>query len=396
MTFNSSDLAQKDEDALLTNAPLVIDADYAIDADIRVQSPVVYTSGRFLIEAGKRLYLEGGMEAPETQVFEYTDRTSRAYIKSHSVKATWWGLTTNHDGASFIKKDNHIPLQYAHDSVAGSLFDPSYPLTWEGGTITVPQGYCLMQEGVVNHGFTICQGASRGTIFTPDVDGWTGNTDYLFKFYREAAGVGVSQFNSRLENCRIWGKGFSGINHMVLAWSPQEQSGWKNVHFDAVYKNAITYQFGYGGAAMVHIDQCEFWMASNAHPNAHLIDFESPGFIDNWMILTIKDSTFAAHAAAHEQVGVMARGRFVTNIVGAVHFENIKYGILLTGQSCLSGEMITGGSDVPFLISTDSWQKGIGFIDIGVRKGSSAVLYKDWATGSATTTDVQYGRLRVG
>lgn len=61
---------------------------------------------------------------------------------------------------------------------------------------------------------------------------------------------GVSQFNTRLENCRIAGDGYNGVAHQILAWSPQEQCGCFNVHFDSGYRYGSTFQHGYGEAAI--------------------------------------------------------------------------------------------------------------------------------------------------
>lgn len=390
----TADLVTADVTALATKTPLLLSAPYDIDADCVVKSPVVWAGGRLNIRSNQRVSLEGGMIAPEVQVFDYSDRSSRAYVRNSSVAAGWWGLDSR-DGA---RKDNNIPLQYALDSVAGSLFDPTYANQWEGGVITIPQGYCYMQGGVINHGFTTIRGSGRGTIFCPDEIGWTGVDNYLFKFHKvNPSGGNVSQFNARLENCRIRGGSFAGVEHQVLAWSPQEQSGWYNVHFDSVYKYGLTYQYGYGGAAMIHIQQCEFWFGENANPNGKLINFDMNGASSvGWMTATISGITVAGlSGVGNERIGIYASGRVVIKVVDSLHAEGLVYGVLLNSAACLSGGVIQGGPDVSQLISVDSWARGTAFIDAVTRKGNATKLFKDWGTGQSISTDVPYGQLKV-
>lgn len=401
--LDAQGLIDLDLAAVAARKPLRLQNDFLLQANVTLQSHIIWDGGCIHFDPGVKLILEGGLSAPDVQVFQYADRSCRAYVNTAEQRAAWWGLDLRIINGVPQKTDNNVPIQYALDAIGGSHFDPSYDLQWEGGRVVTPRGYCSMRAGVTLHGFTILAGEGRGTIFIPSVSDWDGTTNYLFKFYKQnAQGQGVSQFNSRLENCRISGLGFPGVHHQVLAWSPQEQSGWFNVHFDGVYLNGITYQCGYGGAAMIHIDQCEFWFADGrpghvgpASLNGKLINIDMAGtFTQNWIVVTISNTTIAgSNPANSEQTGVFVTGRVVVDIVGAVHSEGLRYSMLLLGDACIAhGGVLTGGPDTAYLVFVENWSAA-AFADIPVRQGSTPYVFFNWNTKASVTLDPRNGVL---
>lgn len=436
--------------------------------------------GSLVLPASVRIGFAGGIEAGDYKIFEYTDRSSRVYIKNVEVRGYWWGASSEHDGTpgGFLVKNNDVYLQYACDSVAGYGFnnDAAYQYTWDGGAIVLPAGYFLMQGGVTMHSFTTIRGAGRGTIFTPDTAGWTGVDNFLFYMYREITkpaamtiaspcvvtsaghgfsagtqikfsttgalptgltagttyfvlatglttdtfrvsttdggsavntsgsqsgthtiGLPVSQFNVRLENCRIWGQGFSGVVFQVKVESGQEQCGCYNVHFDNIYRFGLYYWKGYGGAAIFEVRQCEFWLAQTPHIAPAGVYVDATGYTVSWLNFIVQDCTFAGWGVTittEEWAGIQAFGRTMIE-AGGIHGEHLQYMVLLDGAASIVGGTISAGPSIGDVIAVDNRSGSPGIVDVNARIGGAVRLYRDFDNaGNNVSTDVTYTRLQ--
>lgn len=211
---------------------------------------------------------------------------------------------------------------------------------------------------------------------------------------------GMSQFNTRLENCRIRGNGFAGVIHQVLAWSPNEQCGCDNVHFDSIYKYGVTYQRGYGGSVVWQMDQCELWLAVGCSVTARCVNINMEGSTTvGWMNIALNHITVSGSvvpvSGTDEWIGIYADGRVVVDVQDQFAAEYIVYGIFLDTTACLRGGGIQGNvGSINVIAINSTWDNTIAFVDVSARRGNTTTLFKDFKKGYLLyATDPPDGRI---
>lgn len=381
--------------ALLQGKELLLTGRARISASTIIASPLIAPKGGTLaVDAGVTVYLKGGFQAGFYKVFDYASMTSKVWTANRTMHGEWWGLSPD-------RMDNNVPLQQACDASAGFYADTvtyaDAPVI--GGTVMINTDRTYHMQDTVNvKNMTVIRGVSRFTTIAPDVPNWNVAAKQLFLFQRDDAGVFKSQFNCRLENMRVSGLGFTGLDHLVYATSWNEQCGTRNVWFDRIYRNGVTIKEGYGGAATSSIVETEFWLDANHSLTARGLNVDMQGAATvGWYNLLVQHCVAITpdNPVNGQPIGIFVSGRVELSLHG-YHPEHINP-VWLEGDATVYGSSINGGNLCPnvfFLGPT--WNKAVGRIDCDARIGGATLLVQD-GTGSgyrAYRTEPGTGRLQ--
>jgi hypothetical protein len=227
---------------------------------------------------------------------------------------------------------------YTAYASGGTAIDTTYwtPFQGAGGRVRLGAGAFYISATVNFQNYCTLTGMGNWTLLKAQ-NGWAGGSNMI-----NSTNGTSSMFDSRLENLRVDANAKAAITTVHLAQSWQNRCGWYNVTFTNFQGYGIVYQHGYGGAAVLEIDHCDFFPNDVAAAcGAYFTNDASVG----WLKLNVKNST-AASGGTQAVYGFWFDNRIIANIQG-VDIETIGLGVNLTGAARLTGAGLSAGGTTP-------------------------------------------------
>jgi hypothetical protein len=283
-------------------------------------------------------------------------------VKDFGAKGDW-------DEAKRTGADDTAAIQRAIDHAAGKnpksmvvcLPHGSYRVS---STIRLPNGVRLRGDN------------GRNTMI--DVD-----RDFTDPCVFNASNGGTSMFHSRIEELFIRVHHNRNVRAVIKADAWQENCGLSHVVITYFTQYALELESPHSGAAMLRVEDCEFFASENAAEDAAGICVHPMGTVGAFMLRLDSSSICGASAKAP-----LAYGLFMDNdmlIARVVHFENVRHGVYLKGRANAVLDAVNGSSSrtkPSTLVTLDETWKGFlsgrgllpnGF-DVTIRDNRSQTL----------------------
>lgn len=243
-----------------------------------------------------------------------------------------------------------------------------------GMSVYFPTGTYLISSKITLPNRVGLQGANgRGSIIKPHS---TFADSYMF----HAVNGTSAMFGSWLRDMWIDAR---GKNMTAVVWSQawQETCGMDRVliQFDGTTQTGFLYTDGYGGAALLKLQDVEIF-SNSSYSTVRGIRVNSVSLVGGF-VLMVDNSTLAGDAVNKMDIGIdMVNDSLIAT---GVHGENIDGSILLMqGAGCLSADTITGSSTaVNDLVALGSGFTGKMHLRNMIPNGATGFTVNDDVTG---------------
>lgn len=243
-----------------------------------------------------------------------------------------------------------------------------------GMSVYFPTGTYLISSKITLPNRVGLQGANgRGSIIKPHS---TFADSYMF----HAVNGTSAMFGSWLRDMWIDAR---GKNMTAVVWSQawQETCGMDRVliQFDGTTQTGFLYTDGYGGAALLKLQDVEIF-SNSSYSTVRGIRVNSVSLVGGF-VLMVDNSTLAGDAVNKMDIGIdMVNDSLIAT---GVHGENIDGSILLMqGAGCLSADTITGSSTaVNDLVALGSGFTGKMHLRNMIPNGATGLTVNDDVTG---------------
>lgn len=268
------------------------------------------------------------------------------------------------DGVADDTAAINAAISYASTAINGAT----------GMSVYFPTGTYLISSKITLPNRVGLQGANgRGTIIKPHS---TFADSYMF----HAVNGTSSMFGSWLRDMWIDAR---GKNMTAVVWSQawQETCGMDRVliQFDGTTQTGFLYTDGYGGAALLKLQDVEIF-SNSSYSTVRGIRVNSVSLVGGF-VLMVDNSTLAGDAVNKMDIGIdMVNDSLIAT---GVHGENIDGSILLMqGAGCLSADTITGSSTaVNDLVALGSGFTGKMHLRNMIPNGATGLTVNDDVTG---------------
>lgn len=301
-------------------------------------------------------------QTPQAGLWQIFDLSSGGLVKmpvgnsarSMEVWGEWWGA--NGDGVTLLTND--VPINAALVSIfnAGAS---------AGGTVRLGAGIFNISAIVNILSYTSLRGLNDFTKIRAKT-GWTGGTVMI------GANNGTNPlFDSRLEFLTLDGNNIAGIQAVVQSQGWQNRCGIYNCELLNFSQTGFLYQHGFGGAAVLCIENSDFFPNDvNGAIGAYFTADSTVG----WLKLNVNNCVFAsanttgpgtAGTGTNATFGLQLDGHIICNVQG-LDVEVLQYGVVLGVQSVLCGAGIGGGGQTPVIAGNAivrclaTWSAGSG------------------------------------
>ncbi len=194
---------------------------------------------------------------------------------------------------------------------------------------------------------------------------------------------GVSQFDCRLEHCRLQLNNSTKVSHGVWASSWNERCGMFDVWVNDVFRNGVTIVHGYGGAATSEIHKVDVWLGAGHSLTAICfnVDLSDYALIGRYNLLMRHVIGLTADSPVSGQpIGLYLVGNVSVTLDGW-HPEHIN-GVWLEGAARLYGNGINGGNLCPQVVQLGpTFDKTQGCVNISADQAGATALLLDGTTG---------------
>lgn len=159
---------------------------------------------------------------------------------------------------------------------------------------------------------------------------------YMFR----ASNGRQSMFNSRMEELWIRVHGNPSIRAVIKADAWQENDGLMRVVITGFTRYGVELEFGYGGAATLHIEDCEIFAGANAKGDSAGIYVHQISQVSAFLLRV--DSTTIAGSSAAKPLGYGIFMEHDTLVARVVHFEYVRHGVYLDRKANAVLDALTG------------------------------------------------------
>ena len=216
-----------------------------------------------------------------------------------------------------------------------------------------------------------------------------GFTDpYMF----HAANQRSSMFHSRLEELWIRVHNNEAVRAVIKADAWQENDGLARVVVTGFTMYAVEIEHGYGGAATLHLSDCEFFAGSRARPGSAGVYVHQISQVSSFLLRV--DSTTIAGASAANPLGSGIVMENDTLVARALHFENTRHGVRLLNRANAVLDAVTGSftkTAPAYLVTLDRAWSGLLTGRVLLPNGYEATIH-DECSGA---TDLKGGLVEV-
>jgi len=244
----------------------------------------------------------------------------------------------------------------------------------QGAVVQFPTGVALSGSRIVQPNRVTLRGPNgRGFVLKP-------HASFADTYFIHAVNGTSSMFGARLEDMHIDVRGFN-MTAAILSQAWQETCGMYRVvvQWDGTTRNGLHYTNGYGGAASLPIEDCEFF-ADSTNVSAAGIRVDSISIVGGF-VLAARNITMAGTVTNNLPIAISMVND--SAVVGMLHVEYCAAAVVMAGAGSLSADTITGSSNaVGDLVTIGGSFTGQVSLRNMIPNGATGSTFKDNVSGT--------------